>query len=114
MISDISKKNNIPRSFLAKILQKLTKAGLVRSFRGVKGGYQFSRRPSEIDLLRVIETIQGPMFLNRCLMDHKACSRAGLCTVHPLWKIMAQCLTERLSKCSIESLLRTNGRAKRR
>jgi Rrf2 family protein len=109
MVNDISKENDIPRNFLAKILQKLAKAGLVRSFRGVKGGFQLSRRTSEITLLRVIEAIQGPVFLNKCFVNQKACSRRKECTVHPLWNIMAECVTERLGNCSIEILLRTEG-----
>jgi len=112
MVNEISRKNDIPKSFLAKILQKLTKAEIVRSFRGVKGGYQFSKEPSKINLLHVIETIQGPIFLNKCMVDRKACSRRKTCTVHPLWNIMAECLTERLQGCNIEELLKGEARVK--
>jgi Rrf2 family protein len=57
VINEISRGNNIPKSFLATILQKLTKAEIVRSFRGVKGGYQFSKKPSEVTLLSLLKTM---------------------------------------------------------
>ena len=105
MVNEISRENNIPKSFLAKILQKLTRAEIVRSFRGVKGGYQIAKEPSEVDLLNIVETIQGPLVLNKCIVDRKACSRRNTCTVHPLWNIMVECMIDRLRGCSVDKLL---------
>ncbi len=105
MVNEISRENNIPKSFLAKILQKLTRAEIVRSFRGVKGGYQIAKEPSELDLLNIVETIQGPLILNKCIVDRKACSRRNACTVHPLWNIMVECMIDRLKRCSVDKLL---------
>ena len=105
MATEISRLHNIPRSFLAKILQKLAKAEILRSFKGAKGGFQFVKQPSEINLLDVIETIQGPLVLSQCAVDDKVCSRRGTCSVHPLWNILVACMVERLRSCSIETLL---------
>src|SRR5512135_1502464 len=73
MVDEISKEMNIPKSFLAKILQKLAKASLVKSYRGVKGGFELSRAPEEISLLGVIEAIQGPVAMNICALDSSLC-----------------------------------------
>ncbi len=105
MLNEISRKNNIPKSFLAKILQKLTKAEIVKSYRGVKGGYQIAREPADLDLLDIVETIQGPLVLNKCIVDRKACSRKNFCTVHPLWNIMVECMIDKMKKCSVDKLL---------
>ena len=85
MVDEISRNMAIPRSFLAKILQKLTKGKIVTSFRGVKGGFQLAKRPEEISLLDVIEIIEGPVAMNACAVDKKVCSFSGTCTVHPVW-----------------------------
>ncbi len=85
MVEEVSKEMCIPRSFLAKILQKLTKAGIVKSYRGVKGGFELTRHPGKISLLEVIEATQGPVAMNVCALDERLCDFSGSCTVHPVW-----------------------------
>ncbi|HEX8947629.1 MAG TPA: Rrf2 family transcriptional regulator [Dissulfurispiraceae bacterium] len=85
MIDGISKGMCVPKSFLAKILQKLTRAGIVKSYRGVKGGFQLAKKPGEISLLDVIEAIQGPVVMNVCALDDKLCQFSKTCAVHPVW-----------------------------
>src|SRR5512145_1035583 len=73
-INEISEEYKIPRSFLAKILQKLVKAKVVRSYRGVKGGFSLARPPKEISVLDVLVAIEGKMSLNLCVPDKRCCS----------------------------------------
>jgi len=74
----------VPMRFLLKIMPSLIKAGIVRSQRGVGGGYALARNPKDITLLNVVEAIEGPIYLNRCLMDEDLCSKQGppSCQVH--------------------------------
>ncbi|MBI5265829.1 MAG: Rrf2 family transcriptional regulator [candidate division Zixibacteria bacterium] len=74
-LSEISHAQQIPEKFLAKIFQSLSKAGIVRSHRGVRGGFTLSRDPKDITIKEVLETIQGPYFLMKCLKDRDACIR---------------------------------------
>lgn len=85
LISDIAEVQEVPRSFLAKIIQTLTKVGLVRSHRGVKGGVALAKRPQDITLLEVIEKVEGPIFLNICLIGKGECHRDVTCPVHLVW-----------------------------
>ena len=62
-ITEISEQTKIPREFLAKVLLGLTRAGILKSFLGVKGGYQLTRRPAQITMLDVIEATDGPFKL---------------------------------------------------
>ena len=64
-IDQIAKGDVIPRDFLAKILRELAGAGILKSFAGMKGGYQLARRPNQISMLEVIEAVDGPVALNR-------------------------------------------------
>ncbi len=84
-VEDISAGTSVPRDFMAKILQKLARALIVRSRRGVNGGFELARSPSAISFLDVIEAIQGPVSMNVCAMDKKLCSRSNSCAVHPVW-----------------------------
>jgi Rrf2 family protein len=85
MVDEISKGKCVPKSFLAKILQKLTKASIVKSYRGVKGGFELARPPKDITLLDVIEAIQGPVAMNVCALDETMCGFSSSCAIHPVW-----------------------------
>ncbi len=80
----IARQQVVPMRFLLKIMPSLIKAGIVKSRRGVGGGYTLARSPEEISLLDVLVAIEGPIFLNRCLIDESYCSRhaAPECLVH--------------------------------
>ena len=104
MVNDISEAMMVPKSFLAKILQKLVRAGIVRSFRGVKGGFSLSRAPSEINMLDVIEAIDGPIEANRCVLDARSCELNRLCPVHPVWVEIKNDIEKRLKSWDFAKL----------
>ncbi len=105
MIETIAAEMSIPRSFLAKILQRLARASIVKSFRGVKGGFQLNRPPSEISLLNVIEAIEGPVAMNRCTLDPQRCDLSSSCTVHPVWKNLQEIVVDYLSKTTFDTMM---------
>lgn len=82
LIGDIARARDLPVSFLAKIFQNLSKAGLIHSHRGAKGGVVLSRPPGEISVLDIIEGIEGKVYLNRCLAGDESCKRQNVCPMH--------------------------------
>ena len=58
-IKNIAKNKNIPQSYLVQILNKLVKAGFIKSIRGVNGGYKLQRSPERISILNVLEALEG-------------------------------------------------------
>jgi Rrf2 family protein len=85
MVEEIAAKMLIPRSFLAKIMQKLAKAGIVKSYVGIKGGHSLAKEPYKISLYDVIITIEGPMAMNSCTINKEECALSAGCLVHPVW-----------------------------
>lgn len=98
MTQEIAREMKIPRTFLAKIMRKLSAAGLVKCLVGVKGGCALTRGPETISLLDVIVAIEGPMAMNICTLTKEECSLSGDCPVHPIWVTVRQ---------DVENLLKT-------
>ena len=86
LISEISKAQDVPKSYLAKIMQHLVKVGLVNSRRGAKGGFFLARHADRITLRQTIEAVEGPIYLNVCLIKKGECPRDEICPVHPVWR----------------------------
>lgn len=82
---EIADRQQIPNPFLAKIISQLSLSGLVTTYRGAGGGVRLALPPSEITLLHVIEALDGPVRLNRCLIQPSACPRNNHCPVHEVW-----------------------------
>jgi len=79
LISEVAEAQGVPESYLAKIFQDLAKAGLVRSHRGARGGFTLARSPRDITLRQIIEAIEGPIALNRCLDPREGCASSAHC-----------------------------------
>ena len=60
-IGDLARRRDIPVQFLEQLFAVLRRAGILRSQRGVKGGYSFDRQPHEITVLEIVELLDGPL-----------------------------------------------------
>jgi Rrf2 family iron-sulfur cluster assembly transcriptional regulator len=104
LLKDLCSAQDTPRAFMIKIFQQLSKKGLVKSVRGSKGGYVLAKAANQITLREVIEGVEGPIFLNRCLIRKMGCDRSEKCPLHPVWKEAQKCLMEVLEKHSLAEL----------
>ena len=100
-VKDIAKNTNSPASFMSKIFQTLAKSGLVHSFIGTKGGFTFNAQPENITIKMIVEIIDGPIVLNRCVVNKSSCQNIGNCDVHFMWLDIQKMLTKALSSYSI-------------
>ena len=73
MIDEISESENIPKSFLAKILQSLSKGGFVRSVRGARGGFRLAKPPADITVLQILQCVENGFALQKCVANHPEC-----------------------------------------
>ena len=74
---NISENTEVTLRFALKILRKLVAEGIVKSFKGTQGGYELNKKPEEITLANVIETVEGTYYLSRCLNPEQGCNREG-------------------------------------
>ena len=85
---DIADAYGIPAQLLAKILQQLTKSGLLRSHAGMNGGYALAREAREVSAFEVILAIDGPFFITSCTKGKTGCELTTNCTIkEPLARV---------------------------
>jgi Rrf2 family protein len=102
----IPERQDVPAAYLAKIVQALARAGLVRTLAGAGGGVSLAAPPAHITLRQAIEAVEGPIELNRCAMRAGACPRDRFCPVHPVWLRLQALVTRELDAVTIASLVR--------
>jgi len=102
----ISERTKVTLRFSMKILRKLVASGIVRSYRGAGGGYEIARPLSEVSVYQVLEVIDGPLTLNRCVLVDHACSRVPDkgCPYHDLFSRLTDQLKAELSAANFDSL----------
>ena len=85
---DVADSFGIPPEALAKILQKLTRAGLLQSQHGTNGGYRLARPAHTISAFEVIQAIDGPLFITSCVTVRGECDQSDRCNIRePLRKV---------------------------
>lgn len=110
VISEIAKPQYIPESFLAKILQKLVRGGLVKSMRGMKGGFSLAKKPKEINMLDVIESVEGSLAMNVCVKDKSKCNLSNSCPTYTIWVEIRDEVEKKLRQHNFEQLISKQGK----
>ena len=107
----ISEHTSVSQRFTLKILHKLVLGGLVQSYKGAKGGYKLKAKPEEITLKMVIELIDGPIAIARCLESAEGCSLncdKTACDYHHIFDIISIQLASKLDKITIKNVIDKN------
>ena len=102
--NEIARVQNIPSSFLAKIIAQLSIAGVLHTSRGAHGGVKLARKPQNITLLEVIEAIDGPIRLNICVENESGCLFEKNCPLQLVWCDAQQELVTKLKNTNFEQL----------
>jgi Rrf2 family protein len=102
----LAEKQHIPERFLLKIMRSLTAAHIMKSYRGVEGGFALEREPAEISLFDVIEAVEGETELQRCLHDMDSCTRecGGMCSIYSAFSSIQEDLAKRLKSINFADL----------
>ncbi len=105
-LAEIAASQKVPEKFLAKIFQNLTKKGIVRSHRGVNGGFTLIKDPEKLNIREIVEAIQGPYHLISCLPDTKSCKKYDDCVVRVVMEEAEKRLMEVFESYTICDLIR--------
>ena len=85
LIRDIAESQQISEKYISRLVISLRKAGMIRSIRGVNGGFHLARLPEEITLLEILETMEGPISVVDCVSAPQGCSHSPNCAPREIW-----------------------------
>lgn len=103
---DLARLACVTYRFLLKITRKLCAAGILKSYKGAKGGYTLAKSPAEISLCDIIEAIEGQYRFSRCLEPQHACNRdmSGRCPFQSAFSEITDKVRDMLKSYTIEDL----------
>jgi len=103
-IKEMAGRQEVSATYLEQLMLRLASHGLVRTVRGRSGGFVLSRHPSNIVLDEVVEALEGPVDLVECVANPGLCHRASSCVTREIWKGVAQDVSDRLGRISLEDM----------
>ena len=104
MLDDLVSGTGLPRDFVAKIFQKLVRAGILRSAKGRGGGFALAKPQHEITLLDIVQAVEGPQLLDACVVGLEKCNDTMPCAQHDLYKPIRQRLKDYLTTTTLADL----------
>jgi Rrf2 family protein len=108
-VRDIAERTGLPQPYLEQILLALKGAGIVRSKRGVGGGYVLARRPAEITLGAIVSAVDGPIVVGDFGQPHEngACDHEGQCALLAVWSDVGELMRRHLDSFTLADMVAT-------
>ncbi|MGH9109221.1 MAG: RrF2 family transcriptional regulator [Acidimicrobiales bacterium] len=106
-VRDVAERTGLPQPYLEQILLALKGAGLVRSKRGVGGGYVLARPPDAITLAQIVSAVDGPIVAGEFAEPHTggACDHEGQCVLLAFWADVGEKMREHLSSFTLADMV---------
>lgn len=103
-VRDIAERTGLPQPYLEQILLALKGAGLVRSKRGVGGGYVLAKSPADIKVSDIISAVDGPITVGDFGQPHQdgSCDHEGQCVLLAIWDVAGQHMREHLDTYTLD------------
>jgi len=105
-IKEIAERQDVSVAYLEQLLNKLRKASLITSRKGPGGGYVISRKPEEISVGMILNSLEGPVAITQCLgPSAKRCKRVDSCVTRLLWKSLGEKIEDFLNTINLKDLI---------
>lgn len=101
----LAHETGLPVPTVSKIMGVISRAGLVSSHRGLKGGFRLEQDPRNINIADIIEAIDGPIALTNCIENTPGdCSLEPICTMKPHWQLINDAVKKGLASISLDEI----------
>ncbi len=105
MAKDISIPINVPPSYIAKLLQELSRKGIVSSIKGPNGGFYLNRENREVPLINIVEVLEGESRLKSCMLSLNQCDQDNPCPLHNLFGSAKADFVKSLEQTTVDELV---------
>lgn len=105
LIRDIAQSQQISEKYISRLVIDLRRAKLIRSVRGVNGGFHLAKDPEEITLLEILETMEGPISVVDCVRSPEKCKRKTLCPARDIWQKLNDGIRELTKNITLDDIL---------
>ena len=105
LIRDIAKSQQISEKYISRLVIALRKAGMIRSVRGVNGGFHLAMKPEDITLLDVIEVMEGPLSIVDCVSMPKRCRLSDNCAPREVWSKLNEDIRDLMRSTTLADIL---------
>ena len=110
LIRDIAKSQQISEKYISRLVIALRKGGMIRSVRGVNGGFHLAMKPEDITLLKVIEVMEGPLSIVDCVSAPKCCAQSADCAPREIWCKLNEDIRDLMRRTTLADILATYDR----
>jgi Rrf2 family protein len=105
ILKNVSDEEDISIRYLEQIIIPLKISKLVKSIRGAGGGYTLARKPAQIKLSEILQSLEGTCCLVDCVEDDDYCDRIDICATHDIWTKASSLLHDYFDKTTLQELL---------
>jgi Rrf2 family iron-sulfur cluster assembly transcriptional regulator len=109
MAKTVAAEADIPAHFLAKILQDLARQGFLKSNKGPRGGFRLNVPAEDLNMLRIVEVVDGPGRYDRCIGGSSECNDRAACGMHDSWRALRSRIIDYLGGTSVADLAKALG-----
>ena len=104
-INTIAAREGLSESYLEQLFAKLKKAGIVKSIRGMNGGYQLARTPDTISVGDVLRALEGDMAVVDCPDNESECAKFGSCVTKYVWKRINNSINDTMDAMTLQEIV---------
>lgn len=104
-LNEIAQRQGVSKKFLEHIVQDLSKAGILKTYRGHMGGYRLARDVEDISLADILRATETSEFLVSCLNPEEFCEKSHRCLSRSVWLGLVQAMDEYCKKVTLQSIL---------
>jgi len=106
-VTELVRTLGVPRPFMRKILQRLSKEKVLESFKGQAGGFKLKILPGNIFVIQIMRIFQGPVRLNGCFLKKNICPNKSRCALRKKIQFIENSALKQLGQINIASLLKS-------
>ena len=105
LLRDIAQRQQISQKYLKLLMAPLKAAGLVRTVRGINGGFTLTRQPHDIRLFDIVQAMEGSIAPVDCVDNPEFCPRANICVMCDIWAEMKKAMNSILKSTTLQDLV---------